>query len=212
MKKTGLNCSLFLVPGSLFFNPNTCVEYQVFKKTQQGTRNKKQGTKRLLWVLVAIIFVFPILQGKAQMNTGESRQALQQIQGFFLHVDVEGSVGLTQDDALNVTAIKRRVTTRLRDAGLNVLETIESIDQAMEPYLYVHVNMMEMERGLVPFAVNTQFYQRVELPRQPRQSLIACTWDTGLVGLVSYDNLDMIADSAVESVTNFIADFRDVNP
>ena len=162
--------------------------------------------------LLFLLMFLPVLQGVAQPGTEASRQALQGIRGFYLHVDVEGSLGLTQDEALNVRTIKRRVTQRLRDAGLNVLETVENMEQDTEPYLYVHVNMLEMERGLVPFAVNTQFYQRVELPRRPRQSLVACTWDTGLVGLVSYDNLDLIADSAVESVVNFIADYRQVNP
>lgn len=165
-----------------------------------------------LWIWIALVCLVPTSVAHAQLQTEASRQALQQIKGFYLHVDVEGSLGLTQDDALNVRTIKSRVTQRLRDAGLNVLELVEGIEQQNEPYLYVHVNMLEVERGLVPFAVNTQFYQRVELPRQPRQSLVACTWDTGLVGLVSYDNLDLIADSAVESVTNFITDFQQVNP
>jgi hypothetical protein len=146
------------------------------------------------------------------METGESRLTLEDIRGFYLRVDVEGSLGLTQDEALNVRAINQRVKTKLREVGLHVLEETEVIDEAAEPYLYLHVNMLEMDRGLVPFAVTTQFFQRVELPRSPRQSLIACTWDTGLVGLVSYDNLDLIADSAVESINNFITDFQVVNP
>ena len=148
----------------------------------------------------------------AQMETGQARQSLIDLKGFYVQVDVEGSVGLTSDEKLNASAVNQRVKQRLRSAGLNVLEMTEVIDEPLEPYLYIHVNMLEMERGLVPFAVNMQFFQRVELPRNERQSLIACTWDSGLVGLVSLDNLDMIADSAVESLTVFIDDFQQVNP
>ena len=157
------------------------------------------------------LFIFPAVNAYAQMETEASRKSLRGVKGFYLHVDVEGSLGLTQDEALNVRAIRNRVATELRTAGLNVLETTEVLDQSSSPYLYVHVNMMDMEGGLVPFAVNTQFFQQVEIKRQ-RASTIACTWDTGLVGLVSYDNLDMIADAAVGSVTNFIDDYHVSNP
>ena len=99
----------------------------------------------------------------------------------------------------------------LRTNGLNVLDASEVADMSGAPYLYVHVNMIDMDGGLVPFAINTQFYQEVEVRRQ-RDQLMASTWDTGLVGLVSYDNLDMIADAAVGSVTNFIDDYHSSNP
>lgn len=165
---------------------------------------------RITTILCLALLAMPTV-ALAQMETEQSRRSLRGIKGFYLHVDVEGSVGLTQDDALNVRAIKGRVSTALRDAGLNVLEPTEVIDQSSSPYLYVHVNMMDMDQGLVPFAINTQFYQQVQIKRQ-RSSMVACTWDTGLVGLVSYDNLDMIADAAVSSVTNFIDDYHVSNP
>ena len=160
--------------------------------------------------IFVLLSLMPFMTASAQMETAESRNSLDGIKGFYLHVDVEGSLGLTSDEKLNVRAVKGRLTDTLRGAGLNVLETTEVVDASSEPYLYVHVNMLDMEGGLVPFAVNTQFYQRVEIARQ-RSSTIAATWDTGLVGLVSYDNLDMIADAAVGSVTNFITDFQEVN-
>ena len=149
----------------------------------------------------------------AQLDTEQSRQSLVDIRGFYVTVDVEGSVGLTSDEALNVSTINRRVKSRLREAGLNVLEGTEVIDQPREPYLYLHINMLEMDRGLVPFATSIQFFQRVELPGKRRnKSLVACTWDTGVVGLVSLDNLDMIPESAIQSVNLFIDDFARVNP
>ncbi len=164
------------------------------------------------FAIISLLLLTPSITF-AQMETGQSRQSLGDIRGFYVQVDVEGSVGLTSDEKLNISAINQRVKQKLRSAGLNVLEPVEINSEPTEPYLYLHLNMMEMEQGLVPFAVNTQFFQRVELPRDKRgQSLIACTWDSGLIGLVSYDNLDMIADSAVESVGEFIDDFRLVNP
>ena len=166
------------------------------------------------FILAAIsTFLITSSFAHAQPETGESRESLGGIAGFYVQVVVEGSVGLTSDEKLKVSAINQGVKRRLRDAGLNVIEPTEGIDQPTEPYLYLHLNMIEMEQGLVPFAVNMQFFQRVEIARSRRsQSMVACTWDTGFVGLVSYDNLDMIADAAIESVDEFIGDFRIVNP
>ena len=204
MKKSAFENAEYRVPNA------ECLGHTIRHSTPSQAEGGQIGIRHLLTLL--LLALLPTVAANAQIDTEASRQALQQIRGFYLHVDVEGSLGLTQDDALNVRTIRSRVKQRLEDAGLNVLENLEGIDQANEPYLYVHVNMLEVERGLVPFAVNTQFYQRVELPRRPRQSLVAATWDTGLVGLVSYDNLDLIADSAVGSVTNFISDYQQVNP
>lgn len=146
------------------------------------------------------------------MQTAESRQALEGVHGFYLRVEVEGSVALTNEDVVDVRTINRRVKTDLREAGLNVLEGSEVMDRIEEPYLYIHLNMMETDNGQIPFAVKTQFFQRVELPRTGQRSLIACTWDDGLVGLSYFNDLNFIADAAVKSVANFISDYQAVNP
>ncbi len=149
----------------------------------------------------------------AQLGTETSRQSLKDIRGFYVQVDIEGSVGLTSDEKLNASAINRRVKQQLRNAGLQVIEPTEVLDQPIEPYLYLHINMIEMEQGLVPFSTSLQFYQRatLEKKRKNNTSMVVCTWDTGAVGLVSYDNLDMIAESAIASVDEFIGDFSSAN-
>ncbi len=167
--------------------------------------------KKLL-TFAMCFFLLPTI-ALAQMGTEQSRRSLTDIKGFYVQVDVEGSVGLTSDEQLNASAINQRVKNRLRAAGLNVLEPTEVLDQPTEPYLYVHINMMELDGGMVPFATNLQFFQRVALPdRRRKQSLIACTWDTGVVGLVYFNSLNLIPESTEELVNEFIADFQVVNP
>lgn len=163
-------------------------------------------------ILTALCLAWLPMPALAQMQTDQSRQALQDIKGFYVRVEVEGSVGLTSEDAVDVRTINRRVKTNLREAGLNVLEASEVTDRVEEPYLYIHLNMMETDNGQIPFAVKTQFFQRVELPRTRQRSLIACTWDDGLVGLSYYNDLNFIADAAVKSVANFILDYHAANP
>ncbi len=149
----------------------------------------------------------------AQLGTETARKSLTDIRGFYVQVDIEGSVGLTSDEKLNASAINQRVKQQLRNAGLQVIEPTEVLDQPIEPYLYLHINMIEMEKGLVPFSTNLQFYQRATLERKGKKknSMVVCTWDTGAVGLVSYDNLDLIAESAIASVDEFIDDFSQAN-
>ncbi len=164
-------------------------------------------------VLVLLIACCLPVSAWAQLGTETSRKSLKDIRGFYVQVDIEGSVGLTSDEKLNASAINQRVKQQLRSAGLQVIEPTEVLDQPIEPYLYLHINMIEMEKGLVPFSTNLQFYQRATLERNKKKknSMVVCTWDTGAVGLVSYDNLDLIAESAIASVDEFIDDFSQAN-
>ena len=160
-------------------------------------------------LLIVVLGLAP--RAAAQPAVEVARESLQQIKGFYLTVDVEGSRGLTEEDVLDVVTIRRNVATRLAEAGLHVIEATEVVDVARVPNLYIHINMLDAGQGIVPFAINTQFYQEVRLAEQ-RLPTIASTWDTGLVGVVSYDTLELIGESAVTSVTNFIDDFRSANP
>ena len=161
-------------------------------------------------VLLLILTLHPPGMANAQQGIEQSRQTLQQIKGFYLTVDVEGTRGLTEEAILDVVTIRRNVAAKLAEAGLNVIEATEVVDAQRVPNLYVHINMIDAGRGIVPFAVNTQFLQEVRLAHQ-NITTVASTWDTGLVGVVSYDTLELIGETAVSSVTNFIDDYHAVN-
>jgi hypothetical protein len=70
---------------------------------------------------------------------------------------------------------------------------------------------MDAGRGLYPFAIETRFYQPVTLPHRRNAETQASTWDTGVVGLVSLDQLSTIAESAVDLLATFIEEYRQVN-
>ncbi|MEZ4703163.1 MAG: hypothetical protein R2834_22740 [Rhodothermales bacterium] len=161
-------------------------------------------------LLIALLLLITAQCAQAQPAVERARQTLQDIQGFYLTVDVEGTRGLTQEPLLDVATIRRRVAERLTAAGLHIIEATEMVEGERVPNLYVHINMLDAGEGIVPFAVNTQFFQQVQLAEQ-RIAAVASTWDTGLVGVVSYDTLELIGDTAVTSVTNFIDDYIAVN-
>ena len=164
---------------------------------------------RLSLYLALLLFVCIPVQAQPDIAYGQT--SLGKIKGFYLRVDVEGSLGLTNDPQLNARAIRSRLQAALTSAGLNVLQQTEVMDDNQEPYLYVHVNMLDLGDGNVPFSISTQFYQKVNLTHQ-RGTIVAATWDTGLVGITNYNELDLIAETAESSLVNFISDYHTANP
>ena len=78
-------------------------------------------------------------------------------------------------------------------------------NQSGLPHLYVHVNAHDAGGGLVPFSVNAYFIQEVRLSEGGRR-MMAITWESGFVGVVSYDRLVAIPDAAESLVEEFAGD------
>lgn len=75
------------------------------------------------------------------------------------------------------------------------------------PFLYMHINAMELENGLVPFSIQLRLYQPVRLVLNRDMQTSASTWENGVVGIVSLDRLTLINEAASELVTDFINDY-----
>ena len=150
------------------------------------------------------LLVFPCLvlapPARAQLDVAQGRSSLRGIRAFSVVLDVEAESPLSNHEAFDLA---RPLIERLRAAGLPVVRQGPDI-----PYLYVHVNALAMERGLVPFSVSLQFLQPVLLARDRITAVTGATWESGTVGLVSSDNLGWIAEATFELTDEFIADFR----
>jgi hypothetical protein len=75
----------------------------------------------------------------------------------------------------------------------------------------MHINTMDAGQGLVPFSVSLDFYQPAELTLNRNLQTSVSTWQTGLVGIVSYDRMNVIGESAVNLLDDFIKDYNQVN-
>ena len=75
----------------------------------------------------------------------------------------------------------------------------------------MHVNAMELENGLIPFSIELRLYQPVKLVLHDELQTSASTWETGMVGIVSFDRLDVINRAASGLIDDFIEDYKRSN-
>jgi hypothetical protein len=156
------------------------------------------------YLLLAVLLMLPGLPAFAQGDLQAERASLRGITSFYVDVTVEGPKQLVASESLVAATLIQRVEKHLAGAGLPVRPRVEG------PHLHLHVNMMEVEGGLLPFSLNAHFYQPVRLERN-REIIAAATWDEGVVGLVSQDRIPLILESLNSLVDQFASDFGTAN-
>lgn len=156
------------------------------------------------------LFLLPFLT-QAQNEIQRERSSLQGINEMGFTVNLEVNTTLNEQGEIEVTSIKDAVQKRLDEANISTVsdETVES--SADIPFLYMHINTMDAGRGLVPFSISLRFYQPVKLSLNRDRQTSASTWETGTVGLVSYDRMNVILEAAENLTGDFIRDFQRVN-
>jgi len=70
---------------------------------------------------------------------------------------------------------------------------------------------MELENGLIPFSIELRLYQPVKLVLNRDLQTSASTWETGMIGIVSLDQLQTIKQAAENIMYTFLDDYRHVN-
>jgi len=103
------------------------------------------------------------------------------------------------------------VLDRLVEAGLPAVPPSPAAPEGSAPYLYVHLNTMELEQGLVPFAISVQLFQPARLQRDSNRTVSAITWEHSVVGLVSRDLLPSVGTAVMNLLETFIDDYRAVH-
>lgn len=148
---------------------------------------------------------------EAQNEIQRERSSLQGINEMGFTVNLETNVSINEKGEIEVTSIKDAAEQRLSNAGIPLLSDEQIESSADLPFLYMHINTMDAGRGLVPFSVSIRFYQPVKLQLNRDQPTSASTWETGMVGIVSYDRMEVIQEAAVDLLGDFISDFESVN-
>ena len=148
----------------------------------------------------------------AQSEIEMDRGSLRALQPLYVSVYVEGNAGLTDLPGLDVSSLHRAVDSTLMASGilLNHGEPAHVLDR--EPYLSVHINTTDAGQGLTPFAIEVKIIQGVVVANVPNELIHAATWDTGLVGIVSRDNVNTIRWAMIELVEEFVEDYYAANP
>lgn len=158
-----------------------------------------------------ILFYIPI-QLHAQNEVERERISLQGLQEFGFTANIEGSRDVAESDDLTPSVIRQQSVNRLLEAGIRYISDEEVRSSADIPFLYMHINTMQLENGLVPFSIQLRLYQPVSLTLNRDLQTSASTWETGMVGIVSYDRLATINRAAADLVQEFIDDYNKSNP
>ena len=168
--------------------------------------------KHLTEILFLILFA-AIISGPsyAQNEVERERSSLKGINDMGFTVNVEANISINERGELEVTSIRDQAINKLRESGLSIVPDKQIRSSADLPFLYMHINTMDAGRGLVPFSISLDFYQPVKLTLNRDTQTSASTWQTGVVGIVSYDRLNVIAESAVDLLQDFIDDYHQVN-
>ncbi|REL38470.1 hypothetical protein DYD21_00530 [Rhodohalobacter sp. SW132] len=165
--------------------------------------------KLLLTFLLFISFVPAFVL--AQNEIERERISLEGLQEFGFTANIEGSRTIADSETLTPSVIRQDAINRLLNADLRYVADEEVHSSADIPFLYMHINAMEMENGLIPFSIELRLYQPVKLTLNRDMQTSASTWETGMVGLVSYDRLPVINQAAQNLLDTFIEDYHQSN-
>lgn len=165
--------------------------------------------KKIVLILFCLAVYAPFAAAQSEIERGLN--SLEGIRSFFLTVNVEGNDSLARKQVFNVPDLTDRFSGYLSQQGINILKPSDNPAVTDAPYLYVHINMMDAGRGLVPFSIELRFYQPVELTLNRRRSTLASTWNENMVGIVSYDRLPVIRESVEKLLQQFSEDYHKAN-
>ena len=147
----------------------------------------------------------------AQNEIDRERISLEGLQEIGFTANIEGSRTIADSENLTPARIRQEAVSQLIDGDLRYVSDEEVQSSADIPFLHLHINAMEMENGLIPFSINLRLYQPVKLSLNRDLQTSAITWRTGMVGLVSYDQIETISEASSNMIAEFIDDYNVAN-
>jgi hypothetical protein len=158
-----------------------------------------------------LLILFSASELLAQNEIDRQRISLDGLQEFGFTVNIEGSQRVTDNTTVTPTTIRQQAVNQIVDANLRYVADEEVSSSAEIPFLHMHINMLELENGLIPFSIELRLYQPVRLILNRDLQTSASTWETGMVGIVSYDQIPTIKRAAENIMITFLDDYRAAN-
>jgi hypothetical protein len=163
------------------------------------------STAALIFLLIIPFTLF------AQNEIDRERVSLEGLEEFGFTANIEGSRTIADSETLTPSSIRQDAISQIVEAELRYVSDEEVRSSADIPFLHMHINTMEMENGLIPFSIRLRLYQPVKLMLNRDLQTTASTWEDGMVGLVSYDQIVVIKQAASNMIQNFIDDYNQAN-
>lgn len=170
-----------------------------------------RATKISLRCIIMFVLCFGYSALMAQNEVARERSSLKGIQAMGFTVNVEANASIANFNEINVDSLTYMGQRTLKDSGVTIIRDSEVQSSDEIPFLYLHINSMDAGQGLVPFSLTLYFYQPVKLMLNRDMQTSAITWESGSVGIVSYDQMGMISDAAKNLIEEFLSDYHQIN-
>lgn len=159
---------------------------------------------------VLIAFTFVCLNfGFAQAATPIQRDSLRYLPG--VAVIIEEVPADAKADGLSEDLIRAAADRSLQSSRVTVLTPAEQANTPSKPSLYVRVSTYRIRSGLYAYAVTVALKQSVVLAHRPQRTMVATTWEEGVIGTPGPNNLHQATKAVEDLVTVFVRDFQAAN-
>ncbi len=162
-------------------------------------------------VVLVLVMCLNYSWALAQNEIARERSSLKGIQSMGFTVNLETNAPLTQHGEIDVISLSEMGEITLRNGGISLIPDNEVEGSDETPFLYLHVNAMDAGQGLIPFSISLYFYQPVKLTLNRGLQTSSVTWESGTLGIVSYDRIPLISDAAEKLLKEFITDYNQIN-
>lgn len=135
----------------------------------------------------------------------KKKDSLKGFHGVYVVVE---DLGPEMRGVLTRQQVKANVESRLRTAGIRLLEAKEAAKTRGEPYLYINVAALPIGAKRYACRIDVEFHQLVNLTRNASRGH-AITWDEGVV---TVGGINTIRDQVDDLIFEFIYDYLATNP
>ena len=165
----------------------------------------------IFFIVSLLILSCTMLTANAQTEVDKELSSLTGIEPFYAVVNIEAGRSIAESNKLDIGNIQKSVQNKLSEEGINIISNTKSNRRQQYPYLHIHINAMANSTGYIPFSVQANFYQPVSLELNSGKQMMASTWESGSVAIISPDRFDLFETSVMEAVADFISDYNRVN-
>ena len=168
--------------------------------------------------VLTIITALLVTTARGQDNPGLERQSLKGLNAVYIFVGLSKDF---EDAGLSADGIKTNAKSKLRRAGIRVIETENELTKTPgRPYLLISVEGSRVE-AVYPYWASVGLNQRILLARDVSikptgrfsgTMFTAETWSVGIVGVRSPNQVQVIRGEIENLVDKFVDAYLAVNP
>lgn len=160
-------------------------------------------------MVLLIIALCPCYVFSQTSNSPDRQQSMKGLEGIYVQVNLNSDI---KEAGFSEAAIKNEVETKLRIAGLTILNEQEIVNTPGKPYFQITTFGYKMSTGGYVCAILAGLKQDVLLIRDTSIETEASTWSSMWEITFSEGNMYHLGETVLTMVDQFTKDYLAVNP